>query len=359
MAAALELAQRGRFRVEPNPRVGAVVLDAEGNVVGRGHHAIYGGPHAEVAALADAGDRARGGTLVVTLEPCAHDRPKKTPPCAPAVARSGVAHVVVGAADPDDGTRGRARAVIEAAGVAYGEGVLREDCEALIARYAGHRECDVPWTIAKWASSADGRIADAAGASHWITGETARALVHEFRGSVEAVVVGAGTVATDDPALTCRAPGGRTPLRVVLDSTLRTTPDRKVVTTAGDTPTLILTTAAATAEHRTALEASGVDVEVVAAAGDDRVDVTAAWRALHARGVRRVLLEAGGALTGACARAGLVNQVAAFVAPVVIGGDAAPRPVSGDGWPITSAPRLREPRVTAVGDDALVEGYWS
>lgn len=358
MAAAVELARQGRFRVEPNPPVGAVVLDADGAVVGRGFHACYGGPHAEVAALEEAGDRAEGGTLVVTLEPCAHDRPKKTPPCAPLVARSGVAHVVVGSADPDESTRGRGRTAIEAAGISYEEGVLREECDGLIARYAAHRGRGVPWTIAKWAASADGRTADAAGGSRWITGEAARALVHELRGRVDAIVVGAGTVVADDPSLTCRLPGGTSPLRVVLDSALRTPPGCKIVATAGDTPTLILTTEAAPADRRAALEETAVELVTVEPRAD-RVDVAVAWRALHARGVRRLLLEAGGTLTGAVARAGLVHQVAAFIAPVVIGGDAAPRPLAGDGWPIAEAPRLAESRVTAVGDDALIEGYWA
>ena len=173
MAEAVGLAARGRFRVEPNPLVGAVVLDADGNVAGRGFHAKWGGPHAEIAALNEAGERARGGTLVVTLEPCAHTG-KKTPPCTPRVIASGVARVVAGAADPNPETTGRAAGILAAAGIAFECGVMRETCEPLIARHARNLTSDVPWTVAKWAMSSDGRIADAGGNSRWITDAPAR-----------------------------------------------------------------------------------------------------------------------------------------------------------------------------------------
>jgi len=360
MREALDLARGATFRVEPNPAVGAVVLAADGEIAGRGRTEPYGGRHAEIVALEEAGERARGGTLVVTLEPCAHDEGKKTPPCTPAVIRSGVARVVVGCADPNPATTGRARPALESAGIEVEEGVLEEDCRAGIARFAEHLGEDVPWTIAKWAMSADGRIADQFRHSRWITGAAARALVHEIRGHVEAVAVGVGTVLADDPSLTCRTPGGRSGLRVVFDSSLRTPLDAQIVRTAGEVPTLLIgAEGQAEAGRVQALRSLGVEVLTVPAEGPHgRVDPRAALRELHRRGVRRLLLEAGGALTGRFLRGGLVHQVMAFVAPVVLGGDAAPSPFHGDGFPIESAPRLDEARTLPLGVDVLLEGYW-
>jgi len=359
MLAALELARQGCFRVEPNPLVGAVVLDRDGSAVGRGHHDVYGGPHAEVHALAAAGHAARGGTLVVTLEPCAHTA-KKTPPCVEVVLSAGLARVVIGAADPNDATAGRAAPRLRAAGVEVVEGVEGAACAAALARYAWHRGTGVPWTIAKWAMSADGRSADAAGASRWISGPESRALVHELRARVEAVIVGAGTVVADDPRLTARdaAPSGLPPARrVVIDSGLRAPLERRVYTETGDAATTVICTAAAAPERRRALTGVGVVVEVVAADPDGRVDLVAAFRRLHATGVRRALLEAGPRLTGAALRAGVVRQVAAFTAPVIVGGDTAPTPFAGPGWHLAGAPRLAAARASACGADALLEGY--
>ncbi len=361
MRLALELAELGRLRVEPNPPVGAIVLSAAGDVVGRGHHVAYGEAHAEPVALADASEEARGGTLVVTLEPCAHTA-KKTPPCLPEVLASGVQRVVIGSSDPNPATRGLAAPELEAAGIEVVTGVLREECDALIARYAAFAGCGVPWTIAKWAMSADGRIADARGAARWVSGPESRRLVHSIRAHVDAIVVGRGTVARDDPELTPRdvaRPPGRNPaLRVVLDSHLRVPTTVRVITTAREVPTVVFCTPEAHAARTGIIEDQGAEVVPVAADETDRVDLDAAFRVLHERGVRRVLLESGGTLTASMLRAGLVHQVMTFVAPVVVGGERAPTPFGAAGWEMTDAPRLEESRVTAVGNDALLEGYW-
>jgi len=353
---ALWVAKQGRFRVEPNPWVGAIVLDRDGKEVGRGFHEWWGGPHAEANALRKAGNAARGGTLVVTLEPCAHDA-KKTPPCVPAIVASGVARVVVGCEDPNSSTAGRAAAAFAAAGIEYEVGTLRDECRTAIARYARHLGLDRPWIVAKWATSLDGRTADRVGASRWISGDPSRRLVHELRAVADAVVVGAGTVAADDPSLTTLSPSPRRAMRVVFDSTLRMPTSAKVVATAREYPTLIVAAHGADDARRVALETAGAQVVEVPPGADGRVDVVEAFRELHRRGVRRALLEAGGTLTAACFRAGVVDQVATFVAPVVLGGGG-PTPFAGDGWPIADAPRLEEVRVTPVGNDALIEGYW-
>ena len=356
MTTALEEAREGQFRVEPNPTVGAVVLDASGAVVGRGAHLAYGGPHAEVTALWKAGPRARGGTVVVTLEPCAHTG-KKTPPCVPALVAAGVSRVVAGVADPNPATSGRAAAAFAAAGIAYECGVLEERCRASIARYAAQLSSTRPWVIAKWATSLDGRIADADWASRWISGAAARSWVFWTRAACDAVVVGSETVQRDDPTLLPGPDKWGGPLRVVLDSRLRTPPSAKLVATARQTATLVVTVRGADATRRRALESAGAQVAEVPAGDAGRVDVGEAFRELHRRGVRRALLEAGGTLQAACLKSGVVDHVAAFVAPVVIGG-AGPSPFEGDGWPIAAAPRLEEVRITPVGGDTLIEGYW-
>jgi diaminohydroxyphosphoribosylaminopyrimidine deaminase / 5-amino-6-(5-phosphoribosylamino)uracil reductase len=310
-----------------------------------------------VIALAEAGERARGGTLVVTLEPCAHTQ-KKTPPCVPAVIASGVARVVAAMPDPNPDTGGKARAAFSAAGVGYEDGVLRDQCEALVARCERHRTSDVPWTVAKWAMSADGRIADSGGHSRWITDAPARDVVHELRATVDAVIVGRGTVIADDPLLTCRLPGRvASPLRVVLDTDLHTPSDARIVTTARETGTLVFCAEEPDPIRRHSLQERGVEVFELPRGPNRRVKLAAAFRELHRRGVRRALLESGPVLTAACIRAGYVRQVAAFVAPTVIGGTG-PTPFDGGGWPLAAAPRLEEARAAGIGQDALLEGYW-
>jgi diaminohydroxyphosphoribosylaminopyrimidine deaminase/5-amino-6-(5-phosphoribosylamino)uracil reductase len=363
MRTALDAAAIAKFRVEPNPIVVAVLVDRRGELIHCAAHACYGQPHAEAGVLRGARQAAAnvvGATLYVTLEPCAHTE-KKTPPCVPSIVESGVARVVAGAPDPNRATAGRAAKAFAAAGVKY-ELLPESDedgaaCRALIARYARHLDVDRPWTIAKWATSLDGRIADASGASRWVSSEASRSIVRDFRASCDAVVVGAGTVVADDPQLVSRRDVERCALRVVFDSHLRTPTTAKLVATARETPTLVVAARDADAARRTTLESAGAQVVEVPAGADGRVDVVEALRELHRRGVRRALLEAGGTLQAACMRAGVVDQVAAFVAPVVLGGGG-PTPFAGDGWPIASAPRLEEVRVTPVGTDALIEGYW-
>ena len=355
MAEALDLAANGRFRVEPNPEVGAIVLDAAGLVVGRGFHAKWGGPHAEASALAEAGERARGGTVIVTLEPCAHTA-KKTPPCAAALAAAGVVRVVAGAADPSPATAGLAAKELREAGIAYRCGVIEDSCRAAITRFERHLVADRPWIVAKWAMSLDGRIADASGASRWISGEASRSIVHELRDSADAVIVGRGTIDADDPLLTSRVAGGRNPLRVVIDSALSVPLTSRVVATARDIRTLVITSAGADATRRAALEREGVEVTEVASAGPGRIDAAEAMRELARRGVGRALLESGGRLTGSFAREGLIDQAAVFVAPLLLGAGISPS--QGGGWPIEEAPRLEGVRVSAVGDDCVIEGYW-
>jgi diaminohydroxyphosphoribosylaminopyrimidine deaminase/5-amino-6-(5-phosphoribosylamino)uracil reductase len=354
MERALTLALEGRGRVEPNPVVGAVLV-RDGAVVGEGWHARYGGDHAEVAALRAAGDRARGATLYVTLEPCAHRG--KTPPCAEAVLAAGVARVVIAAPDPNPATAGRGPEALRAAGVDVVEGVLEEESRAQNAAYERHLGSDLPWTIAKWAMTADGKIADVEGGSRYITGPEARRLVHEVRGSVDAVVVGVGTVLADDPDLSPReGEPTRDPVRVVLDTSLRTPPDSVLARTAGDRPTWILVAEGGAPEAARPLADAGCRILEVARSGD-HLDLASAFRLLKGEGISRVLLEGGGRIHAAALDAGVVHHVMAFVAPILLGGQQSPTPVDGPGFRrIGEALRLVGVRLTTLGDDALLEG---
>lgn len=355
MRRALEIAGTHRFRVEPNPCVGAVVLSADGRVVGEGATEPYGGRHAEIVALAAAGAAAQGGTLVATLEPCAHDA-KKTPPCVPAILAAGVSRVIAGSADPNPATAGRARAAFEAEGVTYGAGIESVETDRSLARYAAHLATGLPWTVLKWAMSADGRSADSRGHSRFISGPAARDVVHEMRARVEAIVVGVGTVVADDPSLTCRVPHEHDPLRVVFDSSLRIPLEARVVRDARTTRSLVVTCADDDARTLRLTE-RGVEVERVAAGADGRVDLRSAFERLAARGVRRVLAEPGGQLAAGLVEHGLVRQVMAFTAPLLIGGAGAPGPIGGEGLAVERALRLEEPRWSTVGEDGLLEGY--
>ena len=314
---AVEASRAVLGRTSPNPPVGAVVLDAAGDVVGEGATEPPGGRHAEVVALAAAGERARGGTLAVTLEPCSHSG--RTGPCTDAVLAAGVARVVVGCADPTELAGGGA-AVLRAAGVEVEVGVVADEvgCGPLEAWLTAQR-AGRPFVTWKSAVTLDGRVAAADGTSRWITGEAARADVHRLRTEVDAVVVGVGTVLADDPQLTVRPDPGRQPLRVVLDRTGRTPAGARVVDDAADSLVLALEPAAALAE-------------------------------LAARGVVSVLLEGGPTVAAAFLRDGLVDRVVTYVAPALLGeGPSAVAPW-GVGT-ISDALRLRLDDVTRVGDD--------
>lgn len=336
---ATELAEKGRFRVEPNPPVGCVLV-AKGGVVGEGWHAHWGGPHAEVMALREAGRRARGATAYVTLEPCAHHG--KTPPCADALLRAGVREVVYAHGDPNPLTAGEGPARLRAAGVRVRQVPLPE---APLSRYLLHLPRRRPWVIAKWAMTLDGRIAARGGASRWVTSEGARRWAHEnLRAHADAILVGAGTVRADDPRLTNRA-GGRQPLRVVV---------------CGGSPlprrARVLGDGALLAVPEGFRAPRGAESVVCGRRG--RVDVGRLLRELRRRGVGRLLVEGGAGILGAFFDARAVDQVAVFVAPRIVGGSGAVPAVGGRGKArMAAAPRILDPRFHRFGGDLLVEGY--
>ena len=301
----------------PNPSVGCVLV-REGRVVGRGTTAVGGRPHAERVALDMAGDAARGATAYVTLEPCSHQG--QTPPCADALVAAGVSRVVVGCGDPFPAVNGRGIARLRAAGIEVVTGVLeaeaREAQHGFLTKVARGR----PAVTLKLASTLDGRIATRTGESQWITGPAARRAAHALRGEHDAVMAGAGTVASDDPELTCRIDGFRrgADLRVVVDTRLRTPLGAKVIATAREVPTWVLHGKGA--ERVEAFREAGVRlIEVPEAAGG--VDVGAALEALGQAGLTLVLAEGGAQLAGSLLRAGVVDRVAWFHTPAIMGGD--------------------------------------
>jgi diaminohydroxyphosphoribosylaminopyrimidine deaminase/5-amino-6-(5-phosphoribosylamino)uracil reductase len=348
MRRALALAAGGRGLVEPNPMVGAVALDSAGRPVGEGWHPRFGGPHAEVVALAAAGDAARGGTLVVTLEPCCHHG--KTPPCTDVVLRAGVRRVVAAMRDPFPKVAGGGFRVLRDAGVEVTVGVCEPDAEALNAPYLMLVREGRPWVVAKWAMTLDGRTAARTGDSKWISGEESRRKVHELRGRVDAVVVGRRTVVADDPLLTARPPGPRTPARVVLTRTGELPERCQLRATARDGPVLVLT-APENVGKLAGWAADGAEVVGLPAGVD------AALAELGRRRMTNVLVEGGAGVLGAFADAGLIDEVWAFVAPVVVGGAGAVSPVGGAGvGRIAEGLRLSDPRVERCGDDVWVRG---
>jgi diaminohydroxyphosphoribosylaminopyrimidine deaminase/5-amino-6-(5-phosphoribosylamino)uracil reductase len=351
MRRALELAWLGRGRTSPNPMVGAVVV-RDGQVVGCGYHRAAGCPHAEAEALARAGELARGATLYVNLEPCAHHG--RTPPCTEAILASGVRRVVVAMEDPDERVRGLGIRRLREAGVEVTAGVLEAEARRLNAAYVKHRTAGLPWVTAKWAMSADGRIATRTGEARWITGPQAREFAHQLRDQHDAVLVGRSTALRDDPALTCRIPGGRDPLRVVVDSTLQLPPEARMLR-EGSSPVVVATTPRADPARLHRLARAGAEVWVCEPESG-RVSLRDLLRRLADRGVLSVLAEGGSALHASLLEAGLVDRVVALVAPVVVGGAAAPGPVGGLGVDrLVRALRLENVTVRRLGVDVCVE----
>ena len=354
---AATLAEGGRFAVEPNPPVGCVLV-RRGRVVGEGFHRAYGGPHAEVEAIAAAGPRARGATAYVSLEPCSTSG--KTRPCVDALVKAGVARVVFAVRDPWPRHRGRAKALLAAHGIACVEDAFPA-AAGLLDAFRGALARTRPWVVVKWASSLDGRVSPREGEGGRLSGPEATRFVHELRGRVEAVAVGVGTVLVDDPRLTCRLPTGPPhgrpqPIAVVFDSRLSIPLRSRLVAGARRRP-LVVFCARPNARRARALGRAGAIV-IAAPARGGRVDLAVALRLLRELGVRRLLVEGGPTLAGALVGDRLVDQVAAIVAPVLLGGSGAPPALAGTGvGALARAPRLDPVRARSLGRDVLVEGF--
>ncbi len=351
MAVALGLARRGLGRVWPNPSVGCVIVK-DGRVVGRGWTQPGGRPHAETEALRRAGAAARGATVYISLEPCAHHG--KTPPCADALIDAGVARAVVAIEDPFRRVAGRGLERMRSAGIDVVTGVGHDAAAALNAGFFMRIGDARPLFTLKTASTLDGRIATHTGESQWITGEPARARGHALRASADAVMVGVGTALADDPRLDCRRPGlaDRSPVRIVVDSRARLPLTSRLVRTARETPTWLLTLAGQDARHRAFADA-GIEVIEVAPDADGNLDLDVGAGALGDRGLTRVLVEGGGRLAAGLLRAGLVDRLVWFRAPRLIGGDGLPATEAFGVDRLDQAPAFRRIAVVEVGDDVM------
>jgi len=348
MRLALTEARRGLGRTSPNPAVGAVLVQG-GRVVARGHHARAGEPHAEIVALRRAGARARGADLYTTLEPCDHHG--RTPPCSEAILAAGVRRVFSGSADPNPLVNGRGVARLRRAGVPVETGLLREACDALNAAWFTFITAGRPYVTLKLAATLDGRVATRAGDSRWVSGPAARAWVHRLRDRVDAVLVGRGTALADDPRLTTRLPGGggRDPLRVVLDTRLSLPPALKLFRQRSAARTVVFHAA----RRRRDL---GPRVELVRVArGPGGLDLAAVLAALARRGVTHLLVEGGGAVAGAFLAAGLVDRLALFLSPRILGDGVAWGPAAAPAR-MAEALALTDLSVERLGDDLLVTG---
>lgn len=356
MARTLELAAAGRGRVSPNPMVGAVLVK-EGRIVGEGFHARAGAPHAEVVALDAAGEAAGGATLYVNLEPCCHQG--RTPPCAPRIVASGVRRVVAATLDLNPRVAGRGLALLREAGVATELGVLEAEGVRLNEVFFTYMTSGRPFVTLKAAVSLDGKIATVTGESRWITGEEARRRVHEMRNEVDAVLVGIGTILRDDPLLTTRLgiPGQRDPVRVIVDNLARLPVKARVINPASAAPTLVAVGPKAPASKVERLREAGVTVLVLEQSGP-RISLAALMQALAAREITSVLIEGGAEIHASALAEGIVDKVAFFLAPILIGGKTAPSALGGPGIEkLADAVRLRDVRFTPLGEDLLVEGY--
>jgi len=352
MRAALALARRGLGTVWPNPAVGCVIVD-RGRIVGRGWTQPGGRPHGETEALGRAGEAARGATAYVSLEPCCHWG--RTPPCTDALIAAGIRRVVVALEDPDPRVAGAGVRQLHAAGLEVDTGLCEPEAAENNAGFFCRLRNRRPLVTLKLATSLDGRIATGSGESQWITGPPARERAHALRAAHDAIMVGTGTVLADDPQLTCRLPGlaHRSPVRVVVDRHLRIPPTTRLISDARAVPVWVLTLPSADPERRQAFLRAGATVIDIDPSPDGNGSLAAALAALGERGITRLLVEGGGHLAAAFARAGLIDRLVWVHAPMLIGGDGIPAIAEVGLEVLSKAPSFTRLSTETVGDDVL------
>ena len=355
MKMALELAEQGRGWISPNPMVGAVIVKNK-IIVGRGFHQAAGGPHAEIHALNDAGERAKGATLYVTLEPCNHRG--RTPPCTQAILQRGIKRVVAGMKDPNPGVTGGGLDFLKRQGLDVSVGVCEKACRRLNEVFVKFVTTSLPFVLLKCAATLDGRIATRIGDSKWITNPFSRQFVHELRHEVDAIMVGIGTVLEDDPRLTTRLEGrkGSDPIRIVLDTHLSMPPNARLLHLTSDSDTLIVTGPSASPEKKRMLERPGVRF-LTLDDGRGQIDLNSLAAELGRMGVTSLLIEGGSRVNGSALRAGIVDKVYIFYAPKIYGGDGVPVCAGPGAELMEQSMKLKDISVRRFEDDVMIEGY--
>ena len=367
MGLALSLAEEARGRTSPNPMVGAVIV-RDGQIMGSGYHRKAGTPHAEIHAIADAGARAKGATIYVSLEPCSHYG--RTGPCTQAIIEAGLSHVIMAMIDPNPRVSGRGKATLEAHGIRVQTGTLESQARKLNEAYIKYVITGRPFVILKTAMSLDGKIATAAGQSQWITSEDSRRMVHQIRDEVDAILVGIGTVISDDPSLTTRLEvssdpfspkgnsmedGGQDAIRIILDSRARIPLKSRVLNLDSPAPTIVAVTSQAPQERVAKLEQRAEVLIIPEQNG--RVDLQALMEKLGQMQITSVLLEGGAEVNASALKAGIVDKVMVFIAPKLIGGSGSPGPIGGAGIDdLSESVLLTDISVDRVGEDILVTG---
>jgi len=353
MKQVLRLAEKGRGRTSPNPVVGAILVKND-QVVGKGYHVRAGELHAEIVALQQAGESARGSTLYINLEPCTHFG--RTPPCAPRVIKARVKRVVIGMKDPNPRVKGRGIQTLRQAGIDVQVGILERECQRIneaFHKYIVHKE---PFVILKVASTLDGKIATQEGDSKWITGEVSRRFVHRLRDQVDAVLVGIGTILKDDPMLTARIEGGHDPYRVVLDSRLRI-PERAKVLKGSPSKVIIATTEEGSHEKMERLRRKGFQI-LVLNSKEGRVDLRTCLKRLGTIGIVTLLVEGGSQINGSFLDERKIDKFYFFFSSKWMGDPEAPSIFGGHGArDLKKAVRLNQVRFRKMGEDFLIEGY--
>jgi diaminohydroxyphosphoribosylaminopyrimidine deaminase / 5-amino-6-(5-phosphoribosylamino)uracil reductase len=351
MLYALQLAEKGKGFVNPNPMVGAVIVK-EGQIIGQGYHEIYGGLHGERNALASCTQSPIGSTLYVTLEPCCHYG--KTPPCTDAILQSGIKKVVIGSKDPNPLVSGKGIELLRSQGVECLDGILQTECDRLNEVFFHYIRTKKPYVVMKYAMTMDGKTAAYTGKSKWITGEAARLRVHEDRHRYQAVMAGVGTVIADDPLLTCRLAKGRNPIRIICDTNLRTPFQSQIVKTAKEVPTLLATSCSDT-EKQKAYTDAGCNLLTVSRK-QGYLDLNELMDQLGAKEIDSILLEGGGLLNWSALQSNIVNKVQTYIAPKLLGGTKGKSPVAGIGMASPSqAYSLTNPSITFLEEDILIE----
>ena len=354
MKIALQLAKKGCGFTSPNPMVGAVIVK-DGRIIGSGYHEHYGGPHAEVNAIADAKEDVAGATMYVTLEPCSHYG--KTPPCADLLVEKKLAKVVVGSLDPNPLVAGKGIQKLKEAGIEVVSGVLEAECNEINRVFRHYITTKQPYVVMKTAMTLDGKIATATGESQWISGEASRKDVHRLRHKYTGIMVGINTIIHDNARLTCRMEQGKNPVRIVVDSCLRIALTSNVLKDQENNQTILATTNQASPLAARKLETFGSKV-LYCSSKDNRVDLNDLMNQLGAMGVDSILLEGGGRLAEGALKAGIVDKVRFYIAPMLIGGSDAKTPVEGGGVrELCQAWKISDWTAEKIGDDLKITGY--